>query len=88
MNYKNLFKSTDVTRIGLIGIGAFGKSFLSQSLLTPGITVAVVCDQDIEIAEDACLQTGLAPEDFKVCAREDWTNDIYDFVPGGRGDDG
>ena len=75
MNYKNLFKSTDVTRIGLIGTGAFGKSFLSQSLLTPGITVAVVCDQDIEIAEDACLQAGLAPEDFKVCHTESEAND-------------
>jgi predicted homoserine dehydrogenase-like protein len=75
MNYKNLFKSTDVTRVGLIGTGAFGKSFLSQSLLTPGIRVAVVCDQDIETAEDACLQTGLAPEDFKVCHTESEAND-------------
>ena len=70
MNYKNLFKSTDVTRVGLIGTGAFGKSFLAQSRMTPGISVAAVCDQDIEIAEDACLQTGLAPEDLKVCHTE------------------
>ena len=59
MNYKNLFKSTDVTRVGLIGIGAFGKSFLAQSRMTPGLRIAVVCDQDVETAEDACLQTGL-----------------------------
>ena len=75
MNYKNLFKSTDVTRVGLIGTGAFGKSFLAQSRLTPGIRVVVVCDQEIETAEDACLQTGLAPEDLKVCHTESETND-------------
>jgi predicted homoserine dehydrogenase-like protein len=75
VNYKNLFKSTDVTRIGLIGTGAFGKSFLAQSRLTPGIRVAVVCDQDIETAEDACLQSGLAPEDLKICHTESEAND-------------
>ena len=75
VNYKNLFKSTDVTRVGLIGTGAFGKSFLAQSRLTPGIRVVVVCDQDIETAENACLQTGLAPEDLKVCHTESETND-------------
>ena len=75
MNYKNLFKSTDVTRVGLIGIGAFGKSFLAQSRMTPGLRIAVVCDQDVETAEDACLQTGLAPEDLKICQTESETND-------------
>jgi predicted homoserine dehydrogenase-like protein len=75
VNYKNLFKSTDVTRIGLIGTGAFGKSFLAQSRLTPNIRVAVVCDQDLETAEDACLQSGLAPEDLKVCHTESEAND-------------
>jgi predicted homoserine dehydrogenase-like protein len=52
VNYKDLFKSTDVIRTGLIGTGAFGKSFLAQSRLTPGISVVVVCDQDIKFAED------------------------------------
>jgi predicted homoserine dehydrogenase-like protein len=75
VNYKNLFKSTDVTRVGLIGTGAFGKSFLAQSRMTPGIRIAVVCDQDIETAEDACLQTGMASEDLKICHTESETND-------------
>ena len=74
MNYKNLFKSTDVTRVGLIGTGVFGKSYLAQSRMTPGTRIAVVCDQDVESAEDACLQTGLAPADFKVCHTESETN--------------
>ena len=75
MNYKTLFKSTDVTRVGLIGTGAFGKSFLAQSRLTPGIRVVVVCDQEIETAEDACIQAGLAPEDLKVCHIASEAND-------------
>jgi len=75
VNCKNLFKSTGVTTVGLIGTGAFGRSFLAQSRMTPGIRVPVVCDLDIEIAEDGCLQTGLTPEDLKVCHTESETND-------------
>jgi len=56
VNYKNLFKSTDVTHVGVIGTGAFGRSFLAQSRLTPGIRVPVVCDQDLETAGMACLR--------------------------------
>ena len=76
MNYKNLFKSTDVTHVGLIGTCAFGRSFLTQSRLTPGIKVPVVCDQDLETAGKACLQAGLAPEDMKVCHTESEANDV------------
>jgi predicted homoserine dehydrogenase-like protein len=43
--------------------------------MTPGIRVAAVCDRDIETAEDACLQTGLAPEDLKVCHTGSEAND-------------
>ena len=75
MNYKKLFQLNDVTHVGLIGTGAFGRSFLAQSRLTPGIRVPVVCDQDIEIAEDACRQAGLAPEDLKVCHTDSEAND-------------
>ena len=76
MNYKNLFKSTDVTNVGLIGTGAFGRSFLAQSRWTPGIRVPVVCDQDLETAGKACLQAGLATEDLKVCHTESEANDL------------
>jgi predicted homoserine dehydrogenase-like protein len=75
VNFKNLFKSTGVTHVGLIGTGAFGRSFLAQSRMTPGIRLPVVCDQDIEIAEDACLQSGVALEDLKVCLTESEAND-------------
>ncbi len=35
----------------------------------------MVCDQDIEIAEGACLRTGLTPKDLKVCHTESEAND-------------
>ena len=75
MNYKKLFQFKDVTNVGLIGTGAFGRSFLSQARLIPGIRVPVVCDQDIEIAEDACRQAGIAPEDLKICHTASDAND-------------
>jgi len=74
MNYQKLFPSNGVTSVGLIGTGAFGRSFLAQSRLIPGIRVPAVCDQDIEIAENACLQAGLAPEDLKICHTESDAN--------------
>ncbi len=75
MNYQNLFKSTGITNVGLIGTGAFGRSFLTQSRWMPDIRVPVICDQDIEIAEKACLQAGLQPEDLKVCPTAAEAND-------------
>ncbi len=62
MNYKKLFQSTDVTSVGLMGTGAFGRSFLSPARWIPGIRVPVVCDYDLEVAEDACRQAGMEPE--------------------------
>jgi predicted homoserine dehydrogenase-like protein len=53
MNYKKLFQRKGVTNVGLIGTGAFGRSFLAQVRRIPGIRVTVVCDQDFEVAEDA-----------------------------------
>jgi len=70
MNYKKLLQFECVTNVGLIGTGAFGCSFLSQARLVPGIRVPVVCDQDIEVAEDACRQAGIAPENLKICHTE------------------
>jgi predicted homoserine dehydrogenase-like protein len=75
VNYQNLFKSTGITNVGLIGTGAFGRSFLAQSRWMPHIRVPVICDQDIEIAEKACRQAGLLPGDLKVCPTDAEVND-------------
>jgi len=75
MNYKKLLQFKGVTSVGLIGTGAFGRSFLSQVHRIPGIRVPVVCDQEIEIAEDACLQAGIALEHLKICYTPSDAND-------------
>ena len=75
MNYKKLLQFKGVTNVGLIGTGAFGRSFLSQAHLVPGIRVPVVCDQDIDVAEDACRQAGMKSEDLKICHTESDAND-------------
>ena len=75
MNYKKLFQFKGVTNTGLIGTGAFGRSFLAQARLIPGVRVSVVCDQDIDVAEDACRQAGMAPEDIKICHTDADAND-------------
>ena len=76
MNFQKLFQLKSVTNVGLIGTGAFGRSFLGQSRLIPNIKVSVVCDQDLEIAENACLQAGLVPENLKVCHTESEANNV------------
>jgi len=67
--------------VGLIGTGAFGRSFLTQSRLIPGIRLSVVCDQDIEVAKDACLQAGLTSEDLQICHS---TSEIKDTISSGK----
>ena len=81
MNYKKLLQFKSVTNVGLIGTGAFGRSFLSQARLVPGIRVPVVCDQDIDVAEVACLQAGMAPEYLKICHTE---SDAIESIAAGK----
>ncbi len=81
MNYHKLFSTSGVINVGLIGAGAFGRTFLSQSILIPHLRVAVVCDQDIDIARAACLQAGLTPEELKICRTE---SEAYDAVSKGK----
>ena len=75
MNYQKLFQFGGVSNVGLIGTGAFGRSFLVQSGFIPNIKVPVVCDQNIDSAKKACLQAGLMPQDLIVCDTESDTND-------------
>ena len=70
MNYQKLFQFNNITNVGLIGTGAFGRSFLAQARFVPKIRIPVVCDQDFEIAQDACRQVGMAPDALKICHTE------------------
>jgi predicted homoserine dehydrogenase-like protein len=75
VNCKKLLQSTDVTRVGLIGTGAFGRSFLSQSRRNRSIRVAAVCDRNIGIATKACLQASITGDELRVCQTESEAND-------------
>lgn len=81
MNCNNLFEFKGSTQVGLIGTGAFGRSFLSQAQSVPGISVSAVCDRKLEIAEAACLQAGMAPVDLKICHTGP---DVEDAITSGK----
>jgi len=75
VNYHKLFQLKGITNVGLIGTGVFGRSFLVQARLTPGTRVSVVCDRELEVAEEGCLQAGMAPADLKICRTDADAND-------------
>ena len=81
MNLHKLFSTTGVIDVGLIGAGVFGRTFLSQSILISRIRVAVVCDQDIDIAREACLQAGLTTDELKICRTE---SEAFNAVSSGK----
>lgn len=67
MNYQLLLRIEQPVRAGLIGTGAFGNSFLFQARRTPNLEIIAVCDQDIDAARRACIQSGVAAADLAVC---------------------
>ena len=68
MNYTTLFTTDRPVRVGLIGTGAFGTSFLAQASAIPNLIVTVVSDRNIEIGVAACRQAGRAQESIVACA--------------------
>ncbi|UCH23541.1 MAG: flagellar biosynthesis protein FlgA [Deltaproteobacteria bacterium] len=70
MNYDNLFAKAGKTKIraGLIGIGTYGISLMTQARFIPRLEIPVVCDQDPKTARLACLRAGLSKENTTVCS--------------------
>ncbi len=62
-------------RIGLIGAGTFGTTFLSQARIVPGMQVAGVADLDVEKARQACVAAGWPAETIEVCGSPSAAND-------------
>jgi predicted homoserine dehydrogenase-like protein len=54
-------------RIGLIGAGTFGTTFLNQARIVPGMQVAGVADLDVEKAKQACAAAGWPAETIEMC---------------------
>ena len=67
MNFQLLFQTDRPIRVGLIGAGAFGKSFLFQAQRIPNLEIVAVCDQDIGNARQASLHGGATPSAMAVC---------------------
>ena len=70
MNFKTLFQSSRPINVGLIGMGAFGGSFLFQAQAVPGLEVVAVCDRQVDIARQACLRIGLLEAKLAICSSE------------------
>ncbi len=49
-------------RVGLIGAGTFGTTFLSQLRVTPGLRLAGIAELNLDKARQACLTTGWPAE--------------------------
>jgi predicted homoserine dehydrogenase-like protein len=71
MNYKKIFQTSRVIKVGLIGTGAFGNSFLFQAQAVPQIDIAAVCDRDVSIARQASLRAGIGEDRLVVCSTID-----------------
>ncbi|MEX2631937.1 MAG: homoserine dehydrogenase [Tistlia sp.] len=69
MNLEALLGRSDgrVFRVGLVGVGEFGRSFLSQARLVPDLSARVACDRDVERAAAAFRDVGLAAEEIRIC---------------------
>lgn len=68
MHYKKIFQTSRVIKVGLIGTGSFGSSFLFQAQAISQIDVVAVCDRDVSIARQACVKIGIAEEQLAVCS--------------------
>jgi len=60
-------KSGVPVRVGLVGVGEFGASLITQSLTHPEITVPVVADVDTDRAVNVLLRCGIAGDEITIC---------------------
>ena len=67
MNSRTPFPPEEPVSVGLIGTGAFGNSFLSQSRSIPRLQVVGVCDLDMTAAHAACLRAGWPADALATC---------------------
>lgn len=67
MNYAALLRTDKPVRTGLVGLGAFGLSFLRQSRRMTGLTVGALCDRDMEMAQASLLAMGMDEAGIVPC---------------------
>lgn len=81
MNYQRLFQADQPVRVGLIGAGDFGRSFLFQANQLTTLTVVAICDRDTAMARRAALHSGLKPHKIAVCQNP---SDAVDLIDSGK----
>jgi predicted homoserine dehydrogenase-like protein len=69
MNLLPLLQAGDAkpVRVGLVGAGEFGATFIAQARRIPGLIAAAVCDLDPARAEAAVRAAGLPDDAFRRC---------------------
>ncbi|MCP5149982.1 MAG: flagellar biosynthesis protein FlgA [Ectothiorhodospiraceae bacterium] len=69
MNYELLFAAAGASavRVGLVGAGEFGRSFVAQALAAPGLDVVAVADTDVERARATYRSAGVDDAAVAVC---------------------
>lgn len=78
MNHHAYFdRGTRSVECTIIGTGGFGRSFLAQGQVVPGLSVRVAVDRDSAIAAESLRSVGVADADIRECnsaeqARQAW----------------
>ncbi|NIY98450.1 flagellar biosynthesis protein FlgA, partial [Salipiger sp. HF18] len=68
MNYNAYFSADSRTvEACIIGTGGFGRSFLSQGLRVPQMSVRIGVDVDAATAAAAMQDVGISSDDIRIC---------------------
>ena len=73
MNYELLFSELRDRRIRIALTGAnggFGRTFLAQCRVAPGVELAALCDRDIDGLRATLLELGFEPTVLRTCTTE------------------
>jgi predicted homoserine dehydrogenase-like protein len=72
MNYQALFAAAGGrrARAGLVGVGQFGVSLVSQSRAVHQLEVVALCDREVSRAVEACRRAGFDPSQYALCEGE------------------
>jgi len=60
-------RDDDAIRVGLVGAGEFGATFVAQAARMQGLSVRAICDRDTARARAAALAAGHPPERVRIC---------------------
>lgn len=83
MNHHAYFdRGTRAVDCTIIGTGGFGRSFLAQGQVVPGLSVRVAVDRDSSIAAESLRSVGVAASDIRECqtsddARQAWNDGAF-----------